>query len=263
MSELVARARGLTARLADVATPPADVLAILARWDGERALAAVEIDEDRRALRALVRGIAAAIPTERRGSAAGRLRHLAGAGTLAELARGLGDHPLAPALAETRAGTIDVLAIEVALARAFAAAARPADPAARRFVEQAIDGQNVSSALVLAARGGALSPQKMFVPGGERLDEARFVIAARGPIATTRERLAAAFARTPLADAVLSPDPGAVERATAAWMLDTQRRMRRLQPHGVAAALYAVLRWRERAEQARREAWTRALGGAS
>ncbi|MBL9017198.1 MAG: V-type ATPase subunit [Myxococcales bacterium] len=262
MTALAARARGLTARLDDATAPPADLLAVLGRWDEHDELRVITLDEDRRALRAIVRGLAAGIPAERRAVAAGRLRHAAGAPTLAELARRLGDHPLAPALASAAEGPLDLLAIEAALARAYGERVRPADPAARAYARQLIDGQNAGAALALSARGRALSPARMFVPGGERLAEATFVEAARAPLDETRVRLAAAFAGTPLAAAVMSSEPAAVERATRAWMRDTQRRHRRLAPHGLAPALYFALRWSEHAEAWRREAAQRALGGA-
>lgn len=261
MSVLAARARGLTSRLDDVTAPIDGLLAVLARWDEHDELSVVTLDEDRRALRVLVRGIAAGIPAERRAGAAGRLSHVAGAPTIAELARRLGDHPLARALSSSREQNPDVLAIEAALARAYSEAAAPADDAARAYVRQLIDGQNASSALLLASRGRALPRASMFVPGGEQLDEDAFVEAARGPIDAARDRLAAVFVGTPLGVAVGSAEPAALEHATRAWMLETQRRLRRLAPHGLAPALYFALRWHERAEAARRETWTRVLGG--
>lgn len=259
MSALAARARGLTGRLAETDGAPTDVLAVLERWDIDHDLAFLTLEADLRALRAIIRGLAAGVPAERRGAAAGRLTDLAGASSLGELVAKLGPHPLAPALSTTE--VIDVFAIEAALARAYGAAARPRDAAARLHVSQVIDGANASAALLLAARGRGLDAAAMFVTGGDRLDAPTFERAARGPLPMARALLATAFAGTPLASAVDSSEPGAIEQATLAWQLAAQQRLRRLAPHGLAPVIYVALRTRERAARWRREAWTRMLGG--
>lgn len=149
MNELVARARGLQGRLADEAgrveplsSDAAEALArgriaadfaMLARWATADELAALELDEDRRSLRAIVRGIAAGAPAERRRQATvptsrlpeRALDRLVSVASLAELSRELAaiDHPLRAAF-DGEPTAIDVYAIEIALARTFARVAR-------------------------------------------------------------------------------------------------------------------------------------------
>lgn len=250
-------------------------LAILARWtrDQRDALAAIELDEDRRSLRALVRGLAAGIPAERRRLATTPtsrlpervLAQLAAATSLAELHAQLAriDHPLAPALVPGDAVALDVLALEVALTAAFAAFARPRakDRAVREYIAQVVDVENVTSALLVAARGTSLAGAPLFVAGGRRLDAATFERAARGPLDDARELLASAFTGTPLPRALLALAPPALEEAALAWQLSTQRRLRRTDPHGLAAALHVVLRARAEARRLRHAAWRLALGG--
>lgn len=250
-------------------------LAILARWtrDDPDALVAIELDEDRRSLRAIVRGLAAAIPAERRRLATiptsrlpeRTLARLAGAASIAELRARLAHagHPLAAALPTGDTTAIDVLAIEVALTSAFAAHARPraADRAVREYVAQLIDVENATSALLVAARGRGLAHSSLFVAGGTRLDAATFERAARAPLDDARELLASAFAGTPLPPALRALAPSSLEDAALAWQLATQRRLRRTDPHGLAAALHVVLRARDEARRLRRAAWRLALGG--
>lgn len=97
----------------------AEELAIVERWAGDRraALAAILDDEDRRSLRALLRGLAGAVPLERRLAAAiptprlpePVLRALAEAPTPAALAALLArhDHPLAAPLLAALAAAPD------------------------------------------------------------------------------------------------------------------------------------------------------------
>ncbi len=250
-------------------------LAILARWtrDVPDALAAIELDEDRRSLRAIVRGLAAAVPAERRRLATTPtsrlpervLARLAAATSVAELHAQLAriDHPLAPALGADDETAIDVLALEVALTTAYAAFARPRakDRAVREYIAQVIDLENATSALLAAARGKGVAVPGLFVPGGTRLDASTFDRAARGSLDDARELLASAFTGTPLERALLAPSPSAIEDAALAWQLVTQRRLRRTDPHGLAAALHVVLRARDEAHRLRRAAWRLALGG--
>ncbi|HTJ45202.1 MAG TPA: V-type ATPase subunit, partial [Kofleriaceae bacterium] len=113
-------------------------LATLARWDpSARALDAITLDEDRRSIRAIVRGIAAGVRAERRLEGAlptarlpdRVLTALAACATARELRDALGDHPLADAIEPSpRAGiaSIDLFETELALARAYASRARVA-----------------------------------------------------------------------------------------------------------------------------------------
>ena len=292
-------------------------LKILSRWarDHRDAMTVIELDEDRRSLRTLVRGLAAGVGSVRRRAAciptsrltARILIALSEVTSLADLAQILTmhEHPLAPALASHHA-TIDVLAIEAALTERFAALAREHvdDRALRVYLAQLIDGENTESAILLAARGKRIDATQMFigaakgakrpnsgaigatranapmrandarVRGGTRhaastrpadvshLTLAEFERAAAGPLDETREILATALRGTPLERAVRTSSPAAVEDATLAWQLASQRAMRRASPHGLSSVLFLVLRRREEARRLRRAAWRFALGGA-
>jgi vacuolar-type H+-ATPase subunit C/Vma6 len=265
-------------------------LAALIRWtDGDDgALDAITLDEDRRSLRAIARGLAAgasaarrlegAVPTAR--LPAPVLTALAGVATVDELAAALTRraHPFAAAVADAarphdphgarRRGAarppLDLLALELALARAWAERARAhhRDRALRAHVAQQLDADNATTALLLAARGADLDADRAFLPGGARLDRATFAAAAAGPQDATRDRLAAAFAGTPLARAVAAREPAAIEDAALAWQLATQSRLRRSEPHGLAPVLHLVLRRRAESRRLRRAGWRVAMGGA-
>ncbi len=188
MNELVARARGLQGRLTDEAArtevlspDAAEALArgriisdfqMLARWATRDELAVLELDEDRRSLRAIVRGMAARAPAERRRVATvptsrlseRTLERLVSVASIGELSRELAaiDHPLRGAF-DKDATTIDIYALELALARTFAGAARQLttdhamivylgdllDAAARRIDEDAALAAQLASQRVL------------------------------------------------------------------------------------------------------------------
>jgi len=258
-------------------------LAILTRWTRERpgALAPIALDEDRRSLRAIIRGLAAGAPVSRRLAGtvatpalpASLLETLAAAADLAELARllELHGHPLAGALAlPPPAATpgaprtaIDPFELELRLAHAFVARARPADAAMRVYLAQLVDAENAAAALLVSVRDGQPDPARLFLAGGERLGRAPFVAACRGAPSQARDHLAAALAGTPLAGAVYAAEPGAFEEAVLDWQLATQRRQRRRDPLGFAAVLEHVLRRRREALRLRRTGWRAALGAAS
>ena len=242
--------------------------ATLRRYSAE--LGPLELDEDRRNLRAIVRGLAGAVPARRRlaatiptaGLPSPVLAALAEAPNLGEIAAILvrRGHPFAAVFSRT---SIDLLELELALARRFAEVARSNDRALRTYLEQLIDAENAAAALVLATRSHDLAPGSAFVAGGCRLDRATFVVAASGPIEVARDHLSHAFAGTPLERAVLESAPSAVEDAALAWQLETQARLRRIEPLGLAAAVHVVLRRRDEARHVRRAAWRVALEGAA
>jgi len=248
-------------------------LAILARRTD--ALAVLALDEDRRSLRAIVRGLAAGVSADRRliGAVptatlpASLLAALAGSPGVADLAAQLArrHHPFAGALAQARAPSapIELLEIELALARRFAGLPRPRDRALHTYVTQVIDVENTASALLLAARGADLELDRAFLPGGLRIDRDTFATAAAGPLDAARQRLADALVRTPLARALFAAAPAALEDAALAWQLATQLMLRRTEPLGLAPAVYLVLRRRDEARRLRRAAWRVALGGAA
>ena len=272
LGPLAARARGLATRTLDgTGGTPRLVearlrdrsereLAVLARW-GNNAIAPLELDEDRYTLRAIARGLVAKMPASQRidGAIATRslprrmLGKLASAASFAEVATVLGDHPLAAAF-----GATDLFDVEAALVRRYVAAARSTDPAFVAYREQLVDVANAVTALLLAARGGDLLREPLFIAGGRLLDHASFL--ARSGV---REMLARRFAKTPLASAVFAPGPAAIEDAALAWQLATQRRFRLLEPLGLAPVLCLVLERRAEGRGVRRTAWRDALGGAA
>lgn len=253
-------------------------LAVLERWADERApaLSVISADADVESLRALVRGLVAgvaaeprlrgAVPTSRLPRAV--LRDLAAQVTGPALAARLTHHrhPAAAALAPLLAATpVDLIAVEQALVRWFAAQARRsagADHALAVHAAQVIDVANAEAALLLAARGGTLDRAAAFIEGGQRLTRAAFAAAAAAPPAACIAALARAFAGTPLADAVAATNPGAVEHAALTWQLATQRRLRRQEPLGLAAVLGLVLARRLEARRLRAAAWRLTLRGA-
>jgi vacuolar-type H+-ATPase subunit C/Vma6 len=307
VTELAARARGLSSRLvpeaalrdvenardsralaaaharagagADPAAPEVDrvvyrartaELGVLARWAAHpTALAAIELDEDRRSLRAIARGIVAGVAPERRLAGAvatsrlpdGALAELAAVPTFAALADGLAgwSHPFSRALAGLAPG--ELVELETALARAFVEHARDTrDTAAREYVAAIADLENVAALVAVRARGRELAPAHVFLDGGGRLAVPELVELAGAPEDECRDRLARAFAGTPVATAIASRRPAALEDAGLAWQLERQARLRRREPHGMAAALYFVLRRRDEARRLRRAAWRIALG---
>lgn len=307
MSELVTRARGLGARLVSEGVlteiehcadrgslaialghaglaedPSVDAIeaatrarteqdfATLYRWARSHpaAMMLLELDEDRRSVRVLVRGLAAGVGSTRRRAGcvatswlnARRLTALSEATSLADFAEILEGHPLRAAFNDLT--TLDILALEAALTRTFARCARmlAEDTAITTYLAQLIDGENAEAALLLAARGRHLDARDMFVAGGTRLSAAQFERAAVAPLEEARALLAAAFAGTPLERALVASSPSAVEEAVVAWQLAAQKKLRRTEPHGLASVLYLVLRRRDEVIRLRRVAWRFALG---
>ena len=244
-------------------------LAVLARWSD--AIAPLELDEDRRSLRVLVRGLASGAQTASRLSAtiatarlpARELAKLADLPSIEQLAPALARlrHPLAPALDGARS-PLDSLTLELRLMRRFAGLAQSRDDALRTYLAQLIDAENAGAALLLAARGAGIDLDRAFVPGGSRIGRDVFTAASASSIDASRARLAEALAGSPLAGALFQPAAAALEDAALAWQLQTQSRLRRTDPLGLAAAIHAVLLRRNEARHLRRAAWRIAMGAA-
>lgn len=250
---------------------------ILARWSDELGnaptrrgtrgpLAPLWLDEDRRSLRAIIRGLAArALPRRKLAGIIATpslpplvLGELVAQTSLAGIAHVLAahGHPYARAIAGE---ALDPLVIEIALGHRFGELAHSRDAAMRVYVRQAIDAENTEAALLIAARGHSITDA--FVRGGELVDRATFEGACRDLDEEGRARLAEAVADTPLAAALFDAAPGALADATLRWQLATQAKLRRLEPLGLAPAIYVVLRRRDEARKLRRAAWRTALGG--
>lgn len=248
-------------------------LRILERWAGDRAhlLAPLLEDEDRRSLRALLRGAAAGVDPELRvaGLVPTRLlpvraiEQLARAGDVRTIAVQLlaWRHPFGPELAvETSRPRPDLFQEEMALARAFAAraraAARAGDRAMRHFVRRTIDLENLWSVLVFADRLSDVDPRTVFIEGGARitLDDLQLAARTRNR-ATVEAHLAPRIVDTPLA-AALGPGLKPAEDATLDALVAEFRSAARRDPLGLANVVLFVLRQRVELRQLFRILWS-------
>lgn len=256
----------------------AERLRVLARWSGARAdaLAVVFEDEDRRSLRALLRGsvqgvnadarLAGLIPTPALPERA--LRELAQRDKPAAIAALLiaWRNPYGSALlAAASAAHPDLFRLELLVSRTFAAralrAAGRAGPLAA-YVRETLDLENAFSALVLAVEGKDVTPKDAFLPGGERVTIAAFeVAAATGDVTEAMRRLAAALAGTALARAFhgRAGAPGQLEATVLRLRVREQVKAMRLTPLGPAPVLAYALRLRAEMEDLRRIIWGVAL----
>jgi len=252
-------------------------LRILARWAGRRAeyLAPLFDDEDRRAVRALVRGAAAGIAPELR--LAGlipttalplrALDQLSRAGDVAAIGALLlaWRHPLGAAVAgEAARQTLDLFQVETAIARAFAArvrrAARRADAAMRHFVERSIDLENLWAAMVIAGQHADVDPAVVFIEGGALVTVADLQLAAdtQNP-ADLAAALAPRVRQTPLADALAAAPRPADDAALHALVAEFRARARR-EPLGLAPVIHFALRQRAELRSLLRIIWSISLG---
>jgi vacuolar-type H+-ATPase subunit C/Vma6 len=255
-------------------------LSVLARWAGHRStlLAVIFEDEDRRSIRALVRGavqgapsdlrLAGLIPTPALPERA--LRELAlqpSPGAIAVLLTAWGNAYGTALLRDANATQPDLLALESGLNVTFA---RRALDGARGtgsalvidYVRDTIDLENATAALILTA-GEADSPGKTaFVEGGRRLSLGMFLEAiAAGDAGAAGRRLAAVFRPTPLAAAFeRAADASGIEeqllRARIVMIRDVERR----DSAGPASVLGFALRVRAEVFEVRHAIWSIVLG---
>jgi len=255
-------------------------LRILGWWCGPRAavLAVLFEDEDRRSLRAVLRGAVQGIVPE------ARLAGLVPTPALPERALqelALQDNPGAVAallvawrnpygsvlLPDAAAAQPDLFRLELLLNRAYAAralrASRKVGGLLTAYVRDVIDLENAYTALVLAAEGKDITPKDAFLAGGARVTIAAFVLAAaaRGPGLAGRE-LTAAFGRTPLARAFerYGDDAVTLEATVLRIRIGELVRATRTDPLGPALVLAYTLRLRAEALDLRRIIWGVALG---
>jgi len=235
-------------------------------------------EEDRRSLRALLRGAAAGarpelragglVPTSRLPAPA--IEAMSRAPDVPSLVAGLRrlGHPAASTLEGAAATTVpDLLRLEAALDRAFAAraleGARHGGSETLAFVREAVDLANAASALALAAAPGDVDPGWVFVEGGARVDAP---LLARAVLAGSREAaasmLAPAFADGPLEVAFgdAAAGPGGWERRALGLRIDAWRRTALTAPLGPAPFLVYTLRLRASVSDLSRLAWAAALG---
>lgn len=255
-------------------------LRTLARWLGPRTsvVAVIFDDEDRRSLRAIIRGAVAGVPADGRlagliptpGLPERALEELAGRTVPHDIATllTLWGHPFgAPLLPPTQPEHPDLARIELALHRAFAAravrGARRGGPMLRRFVTETIDLLNAEAALLLAGNAHELPPEEVFVEGGKAINRACFVSAATAHDSTEAgHRLGVAFRGTGYG-AVLreaGARPGGLDVAVLPARLRTWHRQARLYPVSAAPVLEYVLRLRAQVQNLRTLIWTTAIG---
>jgi vacuolar-type H+-ATPase subunit C/Vma6 len=259
----------------------AGLLSILARWAGPRneALPFVFDDEDRRSIRAMLRGavqhaspeqrLAGLIPTPNLPERS--LEVLSQSATPAKVVGHLAAwrHPFAQDLAEAIGpAEPDLYRLETMLARASARHARRAARAARdarlaAFVVDAIDLENAVTAIVLSLEGADVTPRDLFLPGGRRLAIGDFeeAIATHEPAAAGM-RLSRALAGTPFATIIAhgSIAPVALEDELLRCRLRVTARQVALAPLGPIAVIHFALRLRAQVIDLERIVWTVALG---
>jgi V/A-type H+-transporting ATPase subunit C len=252
-------------------------LAVVARWAGPRlpALRVVFEDEDRRSVRAMIRGaiagvrpaarIAGLIPTpslpER---ALEELARQSAPGAVAAMLVGWGDPYGSAILEEATRAHPDPFVIEVALDRAFAARAIAgawrAGRTMRSFVADAVDVENVRAALVLATSGAPVDASEFHVGGGRRITKQVFEAAASA--ANAHEAVAI------LADAwqdigqAESAEPVTLERTLLHLRIVHMVRLTRMRPLGPGPVLSYALRLRGEVLDLRAIVWAHALGAA-
>lgn len=252
-------------------------LELLSGWAGARRdlLAPIFDDEDRRAVRALVRGAIAHVAPPLRASGLvptpslpiRALDELAQAGDVATVASLLTawGHPFAAVVdAEARRQQPDALEFEMALVREFARRAHTAsdagDAAIRLFVGRTIDLANLETALALASQESDLPPARLFVEGGTLIDIADLAAAAgAGGVPDFEARIRPALHGTPLA-AMLDRGTQSAEDAVLAAMTDEFRRLARDAPLGLAAVILYALRQRMELRMLLRILWAVSLG---
>jgi vacuolar-type H+-ATPase subunit C/Vma6 len=247
---------------------------ILRRWLGDReGVMAVGLDlEDRRSLRALVRGAAEGAPAEARlagliptPSLPERLLvELAGRARIRDQAALLiaAGHPYGSAILAAAAGAIpDLFTIELAIARTFAErslrGARRACSFLRDYVRGLIDQDNCRFVLLLAGMEPAGSAASAFLPGG-RLTQARFERAAAAGEPHRAARIAGEALTARLAGLLQrhAADPAALEEALEAHDLEYLRHQARLDPLGPAPVLWYLRQLRQQSIALARLVWS-------
>ena len=252
-------------------------LRILTRWAGDRRdeLAPLLDDEDRRALRALLRGALAGVPPEARLSGLiptpalpmRALDQLARAGNVATIAALLvaWRHPFGADLAtEGRRQRPDPLELEMTLARTYArrarGAARSGDASMRLFVSRVIDLENLRAFVVLAEHRTDVDAASVFVTGGRIVtaDDLR-AAAQSASAAEASARLGRRTAGTPLAAALAPGNRPADDCALDALVREFHRFALR-EPLGTAPLILFVLQQRAELRNLLRVLWSISLG---
>lgn len=252
---------------------------LLTRWAGVRnpLLAVILDDEDRRSIRALVRGavqraaaelrLAGLVPTPTLPERA--LTELAGQPTpraVAALLTAWGHAFGPPVLGATQTTQPDLLEIEQALNRSFAehalCGARSAGSTVLLdHVRETIDLENACAALVLAGADRDSAAKTAFVAGGRALPLAAFLDAVAEGAGVARH-LAGAFRGSELARALArwGADPARIEEELLRCRVAHLHALSRRDPAGPASVLEFALRLRAEVIELRRVIWGMALG---
>ena len=256
-------------------------LNLLGRWLAARGavLAVVLEDEERRTVRALLRGVAqgaspgarlrAVMPTPALPIRV--LERLTRTATVGELVSELVrvGHPAGRVLEDLlrQSPSPPLRSLEWALARLFSQravrAARAGGPVVRRYAAELVDQENVWTLLLAAPLEEKAPADQEFLPGGARLTREEFstLRAERDP-----ERLASAlrtrFEGTALGAALEqgAPDLSSLEARVAAARIGWLRGLARRDPLGPAVVLAVLERIRAEARALRAIAWGVAVG---
>lgn len=268
---------------AEVRRAAAQHVRTLARWadDGAPLQALWFADEDRRALRALLRGavqgapsaarLAGLVPTPLLPNRA--LEVLARCATPREVTGQLVllHHPDAPALvpwaAQAQPGLLELeLTLLHGLATRGGEAARRGDANLRAYLAAVIDLGNVQTALLLAGDPLDAEPAGFFVAGGAAVALADFEEAVRARTPTAAAAVLSAKLEqgpwAPLAKQGLLP-VGTLDRRALAALIAWQRAEGRLEPLGSAPTLRFLLRLRAWRVDLSRVVWGAALGASA
>ncbi|MGE0461719.1 MAG: V-type ATPase subunit [Vicinamibacterales bacterium] len=255
-------------------------LRTLGRWQQRSpgVLDAFWADQDRRNLRALIRGALQGAPVASRLSGLLPTPRLPDR-VLTELARQaspravvhqlllMGDADAGALQPHVQKAQPDLFAIEVTLLQAMArratAAAHNADDTLRQYVRERIDVGNVQNALLITGAPRDVDVAAAFVEGGRWLSRQAFAAAAGA--ASPQAALASmttALAGSPLAASLplVAGDASRLERAFLASTLERLHRLARTEPMGSARLLGVLLRLDAQARDLRAVAWGAALG---
>ena len=257
----------------------ADRMRLLAQWSRERAhsLAVILEDEDRRSLRAILRGAIQGAPSEARlagliptpslpEKALEELAHQPTTAEIVTLLRVWGNPYGPPLRSEAQAVHPDLFKLELLLSQTFAARALAAAQGVGRelkeYVLQVIDLENAFGALVLAEQGQDVQPAEGYIRGGHRLSLRAFRTAAcAGGLREAGAVLALAFAGTPFAAAfrTLAAERAGLEEEVLALQIEQAERAARRDPLGTAPVVAYALRLRGESLDLRRIIWGVAL----
>ena len=253
---------------------------ILVRWCGDRAryLSVVFEDEDRRSLRALLRGAVAGASSERRLSGLvptpslpqRALEELARMSTASAIAATLTGwrNPYGPWIrSEAEKPRPDLFRLEILVNRLFAEralrATRRAGRELQRFAEESIDLENALAALALCDDATDVDPEECFLEGGRRLGLENFSEVARAANASEASRaLAPAFASTPFARVLegRAGDAASVELGFFRARVEKLVERARGEPLSPFPLLAFLFRLRAEAIDLRNLVWSLALG---